>query len=195
MRPSVSLRLFVPLVLAAISLGGQSAYAADTYELDAVHSTFAFKVKHLGVSYTSGRFNESSGAFTIDAEDASKCSAAIEVKTSSVDTGNATRDKHLRGADFFDVAKFPAMTFTSTACKKKDDTTYEVTGDLTIRGVTKSVTVEAELVGIGKGLKGEERAGFETALTIDRNDFGMTYMPYAIGAEVKLQIAVEGVKK
>ncbi|MBM3290433.1 MAG: polyisoprenoid-binding protein, partial [Candidatus Hydrogenedentes bacterium] len=122
-------------------------------------------------------------------------SATIEIKTESIDTGNEARDKHLGSADYFDVAKLPTMTFKSTACKKKDDDSYEIAGDLTIHGVTKAITIEAELVGIGKGLKGEQRAGFETSFTIDRNDFGITSMPYAIGAEVKIQIAIEGIKK
>lgn len=180
---------------AALVLGVSIAQAADTYELDAVHSNYLFRVKHLGVSYTYGRFNESSGKFTIDPADPSKNSIEIEVKTNSIDTANDARDKHLKGPDFFNTVEFPTMTFKSTLFKKKDDGKYEVTGDLTIHGVTKSVTATAVLVGEGKGMRGETRAGWDATLVIDRTDFGMNYMPDNIGTEVTLTIAVEGVKQ
>lgn len=181
--------------VAALVLGANLAQAADTYEIDAAHSNYLFRVKHLGVSYTYGRFNESSGKFTIEPADPSKNSIEIEVKTNSIDTANEARDKHLKGPDFFNTVEFPAMTFKSTSFKKKDDGNYEVTGDLTIHGVTKPVTATAELVGAGKGMRGEMRAGWDATLVIDRTDFGMNYMPDNIGTEVTLTIAVEGVKQ
>jgi len=184
------------MALAALmTFASVSAMASDTYEIDAVHSSYLFRIKHMGVSYTYGRFNESAGKFTIDAADPAKNSIEIEVKTESVDTANAARDKHLKGPDFFNTAEFPTMTFKSTAFKKKDGNKYEVTGDLTIHGVKKSVTTEAELVGTGKGMKGELRAGWEATIDIKRSDFGMNYMPDAIGDDVTIRIAVEGAKK
>ncbi|NUM55008.1 MAG: YceI family protein [Candidatus Hydrogenedentes bacterium] len=183
------------ILVFAFLFGAVSAFAADTYEIDAVHSNYLFRVKHLGVSYTYGRFNESSGKFTIDSADSSKNSIEIEVKTDSIDTANAGRDKHLKGPDFFNTVEFPTMTFKSTSFKKKDDGKYDVTGDLTIHGVTKSVTASAEFVGSGKGMKGEQRAGWDATLVINRADFGMNYMPDGIGTEVTLTIAIEGIKK
>ena len=195
MRRSLAALSATAFIVAAIQLGGLSAYAADTYEIDVAHSSYIFRVKHLGVSYTYGRFNESAGKFTIDSTDPSKNAIELEVKTGSIDTANAARDKHLKGPDFFNSVEFPTMTFKSTSFKKKDDAKYEVSGDLTIHGVTKQVTAVAELVGIGKGMKGEQRAGWETTLVINRADFGIDYMPDGIGSEVTLRIAVEGIKK
>ncbi len=195
MPSTTSVRFFCVTALLFVVLGAPPAFAADTYELDPVHSTFQFRVKHLGVSYTYGRFNEQKGAFVIDAEDPSKNSIEVEIKTASIDTANKMRDEHLSGPDFFDVAKFPTMTFKSTSFKKKEGDTYAVEGDLTIHGVTKKVTFDATFVGAAPGMKGEHRAGWEATLVINRADYGMNYMPDAIGTEVTLQIGVEGVKK
>ena len=195
MRRSSFGRTFSAFVFTAVLASSHSAYAEDAYQIDASHSSFLFRVKHLGVSYSYGRFNESSGSFKIDSADPTKNSIALEVKTESIDTANVARDKHLKGPDFFNTVEFPAMTFKSTFFKKKDDGKYEVAGDLTIHGVTKQVSTEVELVGVGKGMKGEQRAGWEATLVVNRTDFGMNYMPEGIGTEVTLRISVEGVKK
>ena len=183
------------LVMAVGFFAVPSAHAADTYKLDSVHSTFMFKVKHLGASYSYGRFNESSGTFTLDAENPANNRIEVEVKTDSIDTANDARDKHLRSPDFFNTAEFPTMTFTSTSFKKVDDTHFEVTGDFTLHGITKSVTTSAELVGIGKGRNGEVRAGLEAIFTIDRTEFGMDSMPGPVGTDVELTVSVEGVRE
>jgi polyisoprenoid-binding protein YceI len=175
--------------------GSLPAIAADTYDIDPVHSAFLFKVSHLGVSYSYGRFNESSGAFTLDADDPANNRIEIEVKTGSIDTNNEKRDNHLRSPDFFNTAEYPTMTFKSTSFKKVDDSRFEVTGDLTIHGVTKSVSVTAELVGIAADPKGDTRAGLQTVFTIDRTDYGMDQMVGPVGAEVELTISLEGVRQ
>ena len=195
MRISLLKRLIATALPSIVALASVPAFAADTFDIDAVHSSYIFRIKHLNVSYTYGRFNTSAGKFTIDAADPTKNAIEIEVKADSIDTANPARDKHLKGPDFFNVTEFPTMTFKSTAFKKKDGDKYEVTGDLTIHGVKKSVTTEVNLVGTGKGMKGETRAGWETTLTIKRSDYGMNYMPEGIGDEVTLTIAIEGVKK
>ncbi|MBX7259441.1 MAG: YceI family protein [Candidatus Hydrogenedentes bacterium] len=179
----------------SVTMLGSIAAQAETYELDPVHSTFQFRVKHLGVSFAYGRFNDSKGSFVLDPNDPSKNSIEVEIQTKSVDTANKMRDEHLAGPDFFDVAKYPTMSFKSTSFTKKSDTTYEVAGDLTIRGVTKPVKFDATLVGTGPGMKGERRAGWEATLVIDRTEYGMTYGTEGIGTEVTLQIAIEGVTK
>jgi len=171
------------------------AAVADTYQLDPVHSTFMFKVKHLGASYVYGRFNESSGTFTLDAESPEKNRIEVEVKTKSIDTANEARDKHLRSPDFFNTTEFPTMSFKSTSFKKVDDSHFEVTGDFTMLGVTKAITTTAEFVGTGEGGDGEIRAGLEAIFTIDRTDFGMNFMPGPVGTEVKLTVSVEGVRE
>jgi polyisoprenoid-binding protein YceI len=180
----------------AFGLCGPSiAFAAAAYTIDPVHSSFVFRVKHLGVSHLYGRFNESSGSFTLDPDDPAKSSVTVTIKTASIDTANEARDKHLRSPDFFNAVEFPEMTFESTSIKKGDGNTYEVTGELTILGVTKTVTSRAEFVGKGKGMRGEERAGFDGSFTIKRSDFGMNYMPEGIGDDITILWGIEGIKK
>ena len=171
------------------------AEAQTTFEIDPVHSSFIFRIQHLGVSFAYGRFNVSSGSFVLDAADPAKNRVEIEVKTESIDTANDARDKHLKSPEFFDTAKYPVMTFKSASFKKVDDTHFEVAGDLTIHGVTRPVTTTAELAGQGKGMKGETRAGLEAVFTIDRQDFGMDAMVGPIGAEVRITVSLEGVVK
>lgn len=192
MRPVNS--FLVVLALAAMGVA-VPARAADTYSIDPVHASFLFKVSHLGVSYSYGRFNESSGTFTLDKENPENNSIEIEVKTDSIDTDNEARDKHLKSEDFFNTAAFPTMTFKSTSFKKVDEKRFEVTGDLTIHGVTNTVTVPAELVGIGEGKDNEVRAGLEAVFTIDRTEYGMDKMVGPVGAEVELTVSVEGVRQ
>lgn len=183
-------------VLAVMALcSSLPAFAADRYDIDPVHSAFLFKVSHLGVSYSYGRFNESSGTFTLDGDDPANNRIEIEVKTGSIDTNNEKRDNHLRSPDFFNTAEYPTMTFKSTSFKTVDDNHFEVTGDLTIHGVTNSVTVTAELVGIATDPKGVTRAGLETVFPIDRTDYGMDQMVGPVGAEVELTISIEGVRQ
>lgn len=183
----------------ALSLGLLStplAQAADTFKVDPVHSYVVFQIKHLDVGNNWGRANSPTGTFTIDDADASKSSISISVKADSIDTGNAARDTHLKGPDFFDAKQFPNITFKSTAVKKTGEKTYEVTGDFTLHGVTKPLTVT--LTKVGEGDKGAQaggvRAGYETSFTIKRTDFGMTGMTQAVGDEVKLTVSFEGTK-
>ena len=176
-------------------LGVSQALAADTYQIDPVHSSFLFRIKHMGVSYTNGRFNQCSGNFVLDEADPSKDSIEVAVKTASLDTAVEARDKDLKSDKYFDVEKYPEMTFKSKTFKKNGDADFDVTGDLTIHGVTKQVTVKAQFVGKGKGMRGDERAGWEATFTIDRKDYGMTTMPDMIGSEVTIRVGVEGIKK
>lgn len=182
------------MTLAAIVVA-MTAGAADTYELDPVHSTPIFKIGHMGVSNTIGRFNDVSGSFTVDEADPSKNSIEVVIKTASVDTGNEARDGHLRTADFLDAETYPEMTFKSASFEKTGEKTYKVKGDLTLHGVTKTVEVDAVLVGSGKGREGETRMGWETTFTIKRSDYGMTNMIGPVGDEVEITFAVEGVNK
>ena len=184
--------------LAALSLLGAlslPAAAADTYNLDPAHTTATFRIKHLNVSYFYGRFDDISGAMVIDETDPTKDTVQITVKTDSVDTHNDKRDQHLKSPDFCNAAQFPEITFKSTSVVKKSDTTFSVTGDLTIHGVTKSVTADFERVGTGKDPWGGIRTGAEAVLTIKRSDYGMTFMQDGLGDDVKLFVSLEGVKK
>jgi polyisoprenoid-binding protein YceI len=182
------------IALAATLLLANTSLAAGTYTVDPAHSSASFKIKHLGVSSVSGRFNDLSGTVVLDAADESKNKVEIEIKTASIDTGINKRDDHLRNADFFDVEKYPVMSFKSTSFKKKSDNLYEVKGDFTLHGTTKSITIDVEQTGSGKGPKGNEIVGFETEFKIDRTEYGMPHST-GVGDEVKISFAAECSKK
>ena len=182
--------------LAAIGLTfGMTARAADTFAVDPVHSSISFMISHADISFIHGRFNDYSGKFTVDKADPAKCSFALSIKTETVDTNNKLRDEHLRKDDYFDVAKYPAMTFQSTKVKAVDGG-YEVSGDLSLHGVTKEIALK--LKGGDKTVefpKGMQRIGFETTLVIKRSDFGMKTGLGSVGDDVHIVIGVEAVKE
>lgn len=183
----------------ALSLGfalaPATADAADTYMVDPVHTAALFKVKHVGVSYTYGRFNDVSGTVIFDAANPAASKVDITIQAASVDTDNQKRDAHLANPDFFDAKQFPVLKFVSTAFKKVDDSTFDVTGDFTLHGVTKPITITAVKIGEGKDPWGGYRIGFESTFAIKRSDFGMTKMMEAVGDEVTVTFATEGIKK
>jgi polyisoprenoid-binding protein YceI len=180
------------LLAVVLAVGSAPAQAADEYTVDLVHSSMSFKIEHLGVAFVHGRFNEFGGNFSVDADPA-KCSFTMNVKVDSVDTANKMRDDHLKKADFFDAAKYPTITFKSTAIKAAKDG-YEVTGDFTMHGVTKSIAFT--LTG-GKTVevKGMKRIGYSTDLSLKRSDYGINASIPLIGDEVFISISFEGLKK
>src|SRR6202166_712559 len=182
------------LALALVSAFVLSANAADTFKIDPVHSFVLFSVQHLRVANTYGRFNDISGVVVFDKENPSKSSVDLSVLVESLDTHNSIRDKSLKSPDFFDAKQFPTMTFKSTKVEGSGDT-LKVSGDLTIHGVTKPMTVDFKKGGEGKGVFGEMRGGGETRFMIKRSDFGMNFQQGAIGDEVTIILSVEGIKK
>jgi polyisoprenoid-binding protein YceI len=171
-----------------------SASAADTFKVDAVHSFVLFSVQHLGIANTYGRFNDISGIVVFDRDNPSRSSVEVSVPVDSLDTNNSIRDKSLKSPDFFDAKQFPAMTFKSTRVEGSGDA-LKVSGDLTIHGVTKPVTVDFKKGGEGKGVFGERRGGGETRFTIRRSDFGMNFEQGEVGDEVDIILSLEGIKK
>jgi len=184
-------------VLAAAALRGpaHARPAPATWNGDTVHSFVLFKIKHLGVSFAHGRFSDFSVSAQAGEGGADLSGVSFTVRTESVDTGNAKRDQHLKSPDFLNVKQFGEMSFKSTAVKALDKDTSEVTGDLTLHGVTKPLTVKVARVGSGKGMKGEELAGYETSFMLKRSDFGMTNMVGPVGDEVYVEVAVEAAKQ
>lgn len=180
--------------LAAILLTfGATTASAETYSVDPVHSSVSFMIGHQDISYIHGRFNDYSGTFVID-KDPAKTSFSLSVKVESVDTGNVKRDEHLRAPDYFNAKQFPSMTFQSTKVKPIDGG-FELTGDLTIHGVTKPITLT--LKGCDKEIefpKGTPRVGGTTSLVIKRSDYGMTTALPKLGDEVYITIGVEAAK-
>ena len=168
---------------------------ADTYSVDPTHSTVIFRITHLSVSTFQGRFNNMSGSFTVDSENPAKSSVQIEIEVESLDTNSDRRNNHLRSPDFFNAKQFPKITLESTAVKKKGDERLEVTGNLTLHGVTKSIKVEMVHIGSGKDPWGGFRSGYDTRFTIKRSEFGMDYMMGGLGDEVEILLSIEGIQK
>ena len=151
-----------------------------------------FRAKHNGITYNYGRFNEFTGGITMD-EDVSKSTVEFEVKTASVDTANEKRDQHLRSSDFFSAKQFPVITFKSTkvSMKEGEEDILEVTGDLELLGVKKSITVDVEITGRSTGRGGESLIGFESIFTIKRSEFGMTYGAGSVSDDIRLTVSIE----
>ena len=187
-----SARTFLSAIALVMAL---PALAADTYTIDAVHSTVGFKIKHLSVSNVTGRFAKFDGAIHLDSADLTKSTVSVSIPVDSVDTGNETRDKHLKTPDFFDAAKYPVITFTSTGVSGTKDQLM-VTGNFTMHGVTKSVVIKGEFSGPSAGMKpGTSVAGFSGSTTLKRSDFGVSTYPAAVlGEMVTITLEVEAHK-
>jgi polyisoprenoid-binding protein YceI len=176
-------------------IGSASAHAADTFTVDPVHSSISFMIPHAGISTIHGRFNDFSGTFVIDSAEPTKSSFSLAIKIESVDTNNKKRDDHLQADDYFDVKKFPAITFQSTKVRAVDGG-YEVTGDLTIHGVTNPITMQ--LKGGQKTVefpKGTSRVGVVTSVVVKRSEFGMKTALGSLGDEVQIEIGLQAVKQ
>jgi polyisoprenoid-binding protein YceI len=185
----------VVALLAALALPARAAAEPMVYKVDPDYSSVSFTVRHF-VSNVPGRFTEFDGTIRHDKQSPAASSVSFTVQAASIVTDNADRDDELRSASFFDVKKFPMLTFTSSEVKAKDAATLEVTGDLTLHGVTRRVTLPVRLLGTVPTPSGE-KAGFETTFTINRKDFGITWNRILdpggpiLGDEVKITIAVE----
>ena len=147
----------------------------QTWQIDSAHSGIHFSVRHLVIAKVRGQFSRWSGALAVPEGDFSRASVEVTIDATSIDTGVADRDAHLRSADFFDVATFPEITFASTGVAKTVDDTFEVTGDLTIKGVTRSVTVEFDYTGTAVDPYGNTRLGLEGKTTVNRKDWGVNW--------------------
>jgi polyisoprenoid-binding protein YceI len=182
------------ILIAILSSIGLTAYGADTYKVDPTHSSVIFSIKHMGVSDFYGAFKQISGTVAFDPADASKSSVELTIPVESVDTRNEKRDQHLKSPDFFNAAQFPTITFKSSKVEATGST-YKVSGDLTLHGVTKPVTVEFKKGGETKGQKGEVKTGGETHFTIKRGDYDMKFMNGPLGDDVNIIISLEGTKE
>jgi polyisoprenoid-binding protein YceI len=188
------------ILVAALALAATPIFAADTYVVDKAHSEATFKIRHM-MSKVSGKFDDFTGSINIDAKKAAASSVEFTINATSIDTGNENRDKHLRSADFFDVEKTPTITFKSTkvaAGKKKN--LYNVTGTLTMHGVSKTVTLPVEFLGFQKDPGGNEKAGFSIDTVLNRKDYGINWNKAldAGGAllsdDVNIEINIEAAK-
>ena len=185
------------MALGVVALAGAMglanvARAADNYAVDPVHSSVIFKIFHFNMAPFYGRIDAPGGKFVLDGE---KSTFEIELNVDKIYTGNEKRDAHLKGPDFFNAKEFPKITFKSNSVKVQGDSGFEASGDLTVHGVTKPLTVKIEKTGQGKDPMGKERAGLAATFMVKRSDFGVNYMPQGLGDEVTLMIGIEGLKE
>jgi polyisoprenoid-binding protein YceI len=190
---------FAPLVLVAGALAlSEPALAAD-YVIDTKgnHASVNFRIKHLGFSWLTGRFDRFSGTFSYDKDKPDASKVKVEIDTTSFNSNHAERDKHIKSADFLDAGKFPTATFESTAVKPNGDGKATITGKLTLHGVTKEIAIEAGHVGGGDDPWGGFRDGFTGTTTLTLADFGIDPAKHLgpSAANVELTLNVEGVRQ
>lgn len=174
--------------------------ATGTWTIDPSHSEVGFSVRHLGISRTRGRFGTFTGTLTVDAENPATSAVEVEIDVASIDTKDTGRDEHLRSADFFASDEFPTIGFRSTAVRGTGSD-WVIEGDLTIKGVTKTVTLDTELVGLQRDPWGNDRVGFTATTEVNREEFGLTWNAaletggVLVGKNVKINLEVEAIKE
>ncbi len=194
---------FLRTTLAGALIVGAGFIAAPALAADYVidtqgsHASINFKIQHLGYSWLTGRFNQFSGDFSYDPDNVADSEINVTVKTDSVDSNHAERDKHLRGSDFLTVSEYPQATFVSTSIKNIEDggEEFDVVGNLTLHGVTKEITIEVDKVGEGKDPWGGYRVGFAGETEIRLKDFGIDYNLGPASEVVELELHIEGVRQ
>ena len=173
----------------------------SNYILDPMHSEITFKVKHLMITNVTGSFQNFSASMTAASEDFSDAAISFEAAIASISTGNEQRDTHLKSEEFFDATNFPTLSFVSSSLTKKVGSNYTLTGNLTLKGITKEVTLDVEFGGTMTDFYGQFKAGFEISGTINRSEFGLTWSAVTeaggvvVSDEVKLHMAVQMIKQ
>jgi polyisoprenoid-binding protein YceI len=181
----------------SLALGSAASAAVETYQIDPVHSTVGFSLRHL-VSKFSGSFSKVTGTIVVDRDNLEKSSVEAAVDVGSINTADEKRNGHLKNDDFFSFARFPTMTFKGAAWKKVATDTFDVTGDLTVKDITKPVTFRVTLLGFGPGMGGAQVSGWEATTKIKKSEFGLggpAMLGKALGDEVTLNIGIEAVMK
>ena len=176
------------------------AQMQTTWTIDSAHTDVGFSVKHLMISTVRGRFGDVRGTITLNGTDLTRASVEAEIATTSIDTRTEQRDAHLRSADFFEVERYPAITFRSRRVERIKGDRYRIIGDLTIRDITREVALEGTDEGRGKDPWGGDRLAFSATTTIDRRDFGLTWNQaletggVLVSNEIKISLDVQAVK-
>lgn len=171
---------------------------AGAYDIDGPHTSVEFVGRHLMITKVRGRFNDVRGQITI-AEDPEQSHVEVEIGVASLSSGNDDRDAHLKSADFFDAEQYPTITFASTAVRPLRDNAWELTGDLTVRGTTRPITLQVDFDGGGASPMGDERIGFSAATEVNREDFGLTWNVgletggVLVGKTVRIELAVQAI--
>jgi polyisoprenoid-binding protein YceI len=197
---SLGMKKLITLTCFSALLIAHSAWAADTYVLDKAHSTIGFQIRHL-FSNVPGKFDDFTGTILFDEANPDQSSVEVNINTASIDTGVKMRDDDLRSPNFFDAAKYPETTFKSKSVKSTGKDTFDVTGDLTMHGVTKELVLKVELIGKGSGMKeGSIVSGWDATAALKRSEFGLAWSKViegtqVVGDDVKIELHVEADKK
>ena len=197
----MKLRSILPTVLTAAVALAPMTVLADSYEIDTAHSTVSFQVRHLGISKVRGWFTGFGGSLDFDPANLGATKIQGTIDAASVDTRNEERDEHLRGKDFFWVEKHPTFSFEASKVEAGSDDTVTVTGNLTMRGVTKPITFDAEYLGSTVDPWGKHKAGFSASTTINRKDWGIVWNKFldagglTVGDKIKIELEIEALKK
>ncbi len=195
--------MFSKVVLHAAVLGlffASATFGGDTYQIDPSHSSVAFSVRHLVINKVRGNFKEFSGTISYDEADIAKSSVDVNIKAASINTENEGRDNHLRSPEFFDAENHPEITFVSKQISKKGEELV-VSGEFTMHGVTKEVSIPFEVVGKIVDPWGKTRIGIEASLTLNRQDYGVSWSNamdnggLVVGNEVRIELNIEAVKQ
>jgi polyisoprenoid-binding protein YceI len=187
-------------IIVAIAFTVPSLSAA-TWEIDKAHSSVGFTVKHMVISNVSGKFDDFSGTINFDGKDFATASVVVNINPASINTANEFRDKHLKSPDFFAVDSLPQMGFKSKKVIPGKESAFQIVGDLTMRGVTKEVTLDAVFNGTVKGMQGDTRAGFSATTTINRQDWGVSWNKtldaggLVVSDNVRIELEVEAIQK
>jgi polyisoprenoid-binding protein YceI len=187
-------KLIYTLFLGALCYSYGHTALAEDYTIDPRHSRVEFVISHLGFSLMQGNFNDISGSYSYDPAKPTASSINVTIKTATVDTNDAERDKHVRSDDFLDVKKFPEATFVSTSANL-DESGGTLKGKLSLHGVTKPITIEVEKIGAGDDPWGGYRRGYLGHTKIKRSDFNMHHNLGPLADELKLRLYIEGIRK
>ena len=187
-------------ILAVAALFAANPLFAESFKIDKAHSQAEFKIRHM-MSNVTGRFNDFDATIDLNRSNPAASKVEFTIQSASINTANDNRDKHLRSADFFEVEKYPTIKFKSTKIASTGTDQYDVTGNLTIRDVTREVTVPVTFLGFAKDPWGKERAGFELETKLNRKDYGLNWNKaldqggFLLADDVKISIAIEAVKQ
>ena len=193
---SITTSLIICLAFASTALADQHEDGkVETYKIDGAHSSVKFSIRHF-VAKTTGNFSDFEGTLKINRDDLTKSSVEAAIKIPSVDTDSEKRDAHLQEDDYFGAGKYPLMTFKSTEWSEAEgENKFKVTGNLTIRGTTKEVVLDVELLGFGEGMRGAYLSGWEATTTLDRTEWGVDGGQPAVGTEVDVTINIEAIRQ
>lgn len=187
--------LFATLLATALTLPGLGQAADYVIDTKDAHAFVQFRISHLGFSWLLGRFNDFSGNFTYDEERPEASRVEVTINTASIDSNHAERDRHLRNEDFLHVSRYPQARFVSTAFKPTGTDSAILTGQLTLRGVTREIEIEVDKIGQGTDPWGGYRAGFQGTTTLTLADYGITYDLGPAARQVELFLSIEGIRQ